>query len=113
MRLTRRSFASFGLAVVAGVVLLPDTAEAASKEIVRFRLAKWKASHFKKVKDADAHASIMKSIGCEVKRHKHGDHIDVSYRCPKWRQLNLRTHTEAHQWEKWLKYYGFETQHKH
>ena len=113
MRVTRRSFTFAAITAVTGVVILPAAAEAARQEIVRFRLPKWKSSHFKKAKDAESHYSIMKSIGCDVKKHAHGDHIDVSYRCPKWRQLNLKSHSEAHKWEKWLKYYGFETQHKH
>ena len=112
MQISMRTL-SILLLALAAMATLTVSVEAANKEIVQFRLEKWKSAHFKTAKQATDHYAIMKSIGCEVKTHKHGDHIDVSYRCPKWRQLSLKTHSEAHRWEKWLKYYGFQTQHKH
>lgn len=112
MRIPSRTLMTLLLAL-ATIATFSLTAEAANKEIVRFRLEKWKSAHFKSAKKAEEHFTIMKSIGCEAKRHKHGDHVDVKYRCTKWRQLNLKSHAEAHRWEKWLKYYGFQTQHKH
>ncbi|WP_168566935.1 amidohydrolase [Crateriforma spongiae] len=102
----------FRLVLLASVLALsPLTATAA--EIVRYRCVEWKAKHIHEKKKADTIAETLKKLKCEVKRHAHGDHEDVQYRCPKWQALNLKTHDEAHKWEKWLKEYGFQTEHKH
>ncbi|MDP6442611.1 MAG: hypothetical protein QGG36_08800 [Pirellulaceae bacterium] len=88
-------------------------AEAANKEVVSFRLASWKAVHFKDEKEAKANHDFLKRLGCDVKQHEHDDHVDVQYRCPKWRNVTLKTHSSAHKMEAWLKKYGFETKHTH
>ena len=62
---------------------------------------------------AETIVTTLKKLGCEVKTHKHNGHIDVTYRCPKWRQLDLDTHAAAHKWESWLKEFQFQTEHKH
>ena len=38
---------------------------------------------------------------------------ETLYRCPKWRELKLGSHTEATKWENWLHEFGFKTQHHH
>jgi hypothetical protein len=86
---------------------------AENKEIVRYRLTKWKSVHTGKETDAKKMVATLKQLKCEYKMHQHGDHIDVIYRCPAWKQLSLKDHKTAHQWEAWLKKYGFETQHIH
>jgi hypothetical protein len=86
---------------------------AAGQEIVQFRLTNWKTAHFNDAKKAQSHSATLKQIGCEVKQHAHGSHHDVSYRCPKWRSISLKSHNQAHQWEGWLKSKGFETAHNH
>ena len=92
---------------------IPTQAFAAGQEIVKFRLTNWKTAHFDDGKKAQTHAATLKQIGCDVKQGAHGDHHDVSYRCPNWRSIALKSHNEAHQWERWLKANGFQTSHQH
>ncbi|MEM6690827.1 MAG: hypothetical protein AAF664_15445 [Planctomycetota bacterium] len=82
-------------------------------EVVRYRSEKWQAKHIHDTAKAKTIAATLKKLGCEVKEEQHNGHLDVKYRCPKWKDLELKTHDEAHQWEKWFKDYGFETDHKH
>ncbi len=89
------------------------TLSASAAEIVRYRLPTWKAKHIHDSKKADIIADTLGKLKCELERKEHDGHIDVRYRCPQWRQLELKTHEEAHKWEKWLKDYEFETEHKH
>jgi len=101
-----------GLVLTTGFAMAgAQSSEAA--EIVRYQLSDWKTKHIHDSKKAETIASTLKKLGCELKKHEHNGHIDVRYRCPKWRQLDLKTHAEAHQWETWLKEYGFQTEHKH
>jgi len=86
---------------------------AGADEIVRYQLSDWKAKHIHDSKKADTIAKTLKKLGCELKKVQHNGHIDVKYRCPKWRQLSLDSHADAHKWEKWLKEFGFKTEHKH
>ena len=86
---------------------------AAGKEIVAYRLAKAKTLEFEDTKKADQHYSTVKKLGCEAKKDNHNGHVDVTYRCSKWRQLELDSHKAAHAWERWLKASGFETKHTH
>lgn len=100
------------LAVVA-VPTLAFSSSAESAEIVKYRCKDWKAKHIHEVKNAAVIVKTLKKLKCEVKESKHNGHIDVSYRCEKWTSLELKTHEEAHKWEKWLKEYSFETKHEH
>ena len=100
------------LILVAAVCFVTGAANAGD-EIVKYQLEKWGHKHIHKVGDAQKITKTLKSLGCEVKEEKHNRHIDLKYRCPKWRQLSLESHAEAHKWEKWLKGYGFKTQHHH
>jgi len=86
---------------------------AAAEESVRYRCVKWKAKHIHDSEKADKIAATLEKLQCEVEKSDHSGHIDVRYRCPEWKVLELTTHDEAHQWESWLKEYGFETEHKH
>lgn len=86
---------------------------ATADEIVRYRAEKWQAKHIHGDKKAKTIAATLKKLGCEVEQAQHNGHIDVKYRCPKWRQMELDTHEDAHKWEKWFKEYGFQTEHKH
>ena len=99
------------LLVVAALTAIPLSLSA--DEVVRYRLKDWKAKHIHNTKNAETIAGTLKKLGCEVKRSGHEGHVDVRYRCPKWRQLDLDSHAQAHKWEKWLKEYQFETEHKH
>ncbi len=96
--------------------VLPNLATATSSdaaEIVRYRCKDWKAKHIHDAKKAATIAKTLKQLKCEVKEEKHGNHLDVKYRCVDWKQMELKTHEDAHKWEKWLKEYSFETEHKH
>ena len=93
------------------LMLLPSLAMA--DEIVRYQLPQWKAKHIHDAKKADTIAATLKKLGCELKKHQHNGHIDVQYRCPRWRELKLDSHADAHKWEKWLKEFEFKTEHKH
>jgi hypothetical protein len=93
--------------------LVSIPALAMADEVVRYQLADWKAKHIHDEKKAESIVITLKKLGCEVKKHSHDGHIDVMYRCPKWRQLELDSHDEAHKWESWLKEFEFQTEHKH
>ena len=85
---------------------------AASSEVVQYRLASWKTTHAGG-DQAEKLVKTLKTLRCEVKVGSHGGHTDVQYRCAKWQALALKSHDAAHQWESWLKKYGFETKHQH
>lgn len=97
--------------IAVALVVFPTFAMA--DEIVRYQLTNWKSKHIHDVKKAETIVATLKKLGCEVKSHQHNGHLDVTYRCPKWRQLELESHDEAHKWESWLKEFEFQTEHKH
>jgi hypothetical protein len=82
-------------------------------EIVRYQLESWKAKHIHDAKKAEQIAETLTKLGCELTKEQHNGHIDLKYRCPQWRQLDLKSHEEAHKWEAWLKEFQFKTEHKH
>ena len=86
---------------------------AVGDEIVRYQLTDWKAKHVHDAKKVETIVGTLKKLGCEVEKHDHDGHADVKYRCPKWHQLKLKSHDEAHKWEAWLKEFEFKTEHKH
>ncbi|MGB7324612.1 MAG: hypothetical protein WBD31_07060 [Rubripirellula sp.] len=99
------------LILAAVMMALPGFAFA--DEIVRYQCKEWKAKHIHDNKKADTISATLKKLGCELQKGQHDGHIDVKYRCPEWRELKLDSHDDAHKWEKWLKEYGFKTEHKH
>lgn len=108
-------FVAVCLVLLVGAVSLPavDAGVSEAGESVRYRCVKWKAKHIHDAKKAEVIVKTLKQLKCEVKRHAHGDHEDVQYRCAEWKTLQVKTHDDAHKWEKWLKEFGFETEHKH
>lgn len=105
--------ASLVASVAMGSMLVQATEpNTAAQEMVEYRLEKWKTTHAEN-NHVGKLVETLKTLRCEVKVGSHGGHTDVNYRCPKWQQLALKSHTEAHQWEGWLKKYGFETKHAH
>ncbi|MCS7466350.1 hypothetical protein NZK35_06630 [Stieleria sp. ICT_E10.1] len=99
--------------VAMGSMLVQATEpNAAAQELVEYRLEKWKTTHAEGDQSKKL-AETLTKLRCEVKVDSHGGHTDVNYRCPKWQQLALKSHKEAHQWEGWLKKLGFETKHAH
>lgn len=107
-----KTFLSLFLAMVS-LVAVSETASAAEQEAVDYRLTAWKKKHFHDAEKASDQATLLKKLGCEVEQDNHGGHIDVSYRCQNWRRMTLKSHSEAHRWEAWLKSVGFETNHVH
>lgn len=101
------------VALAAATFLNGTSAEAAENEVVEYRLAQWKTIHFDDAKAAKTHVDAVKKLGCEVKQDDHGGHIDVTYRCAEWKKMSLKTHSDAHKWEDWLKKSGFQTKHVH
>ena len=99
------------LALLFAFTLVPAMASGA--ELVKYQLTNWKAKHIHDTKKSDVIAKTLTKLKCEVKKEQHNGHIDLKYRCPKWHTLELKTHEEAHKWEKWLKEYGFTTKHEH
>jgi len=83
------------------------------EELVRYQLPTWKAKHVHDAGKAETIVKTLTKLGCDVKKSQHSGHVDVQYRCPQWRQLRLDSHEEAHQWEKWLREFSFQTIHKH
>lgn len=88
-------------------------ASAGEKAVVAYRLANWKTMHFDKAAEAKDHFTTVKRLGCEASQEDHGGHIDVAFRCPRWRVVSFDDHATAHKWQRWLQACGFETEHKH
>jgi len=82
-------------------------------ETLAFCLTDWKTLHFDDANKAQQHLDMVKKLGCEVKQGKHSGHIDVSYRCPNWKSMQVETHKLAEQWLGWLKGSGFDVSHGH
>ncbi len=82
-------------------------------ETLAFCLPEWKTLHFDDAIKAQQHLDMVKKLGCETKQGKHSGHIDVSYRCPTWKSMEVKTHELAEQWLGWLKGSGFDVSHGH
>ena len=91
------------------IAVAASTCDAADAFVVKFRLQKAKNAHFDDAKSAQALANTVKKLGGEAKQGSHAGHFDVSYVCPTWKAVSLKTHDEAHQWAHWLKANAFET----
>ncbi|MCA9114925.1 MAG: hypothetical protein KDA79_07540 [Planctomycetaceae bacterium] len=84
-------------------------------EAVEFRQAEWKTLHFDGRRAADRERIVtgLKQLGCEVREDRHGDHADVTFRCPIWSTIRVEDHATAERWLTWLEGAGFETRHTH
>ena len=103
------------MAVVCFAMSLTTVADSPGEavEIVKYHLADWKNIHTKNNEHADKLLKTFKTLQVETQVSDHGNHKDIKYRCPKWKQLKVKSHDVAHQWEKFLKGLGFKTEHKH
>jgi hypothetical protein len=88
-------------------------ADAANKEVIRFRHPRSATVHLKDEKSARTYEQSLKNLGCDAALSGHAGHFDLSYQCSQWREANFESHDKAHQWETFLKKLGFETQHQH
>lgn len=75
----------FAIAALCCCSLTVCSLRADSLEKVEFRLMEWRSLHFDQASQAKEYYETFKSIGCECKQESHGNHIDVAFRCPKWR----------------------------
>ena len=84
-------------------------------EAVDFRQKEWKTLHFDGARAADRPqiTRALKQLGCQVREERHGDHADVTFRCPVWSTIRVADHTSAERWLSWMKGAGFETRHTH
>jgi hypothetical protein len=87
----------------------PQPALAAEAFAVEYRLTRWKSVHLHDEDGAKKLREALKMLGCEMKEEAHGDHMDLSFRCPQWRRLTVESAERRRTWEKWLKARGFET----
>jgi len=84
-----------------------------SGESLAFQLTDWKSLHFDDANKATQHAATVNKLGCEVKQDNHAGHIDVAYRCAQWKEMKVKNHSMAVQWENWLTKSGFDVSHSH
>jgi hypothetical protein len=84
-------------------------------ETIQLRLVEWKTVHLTgtQMKDSKSFVQSLQKMGCAIKNDSHGDHADISYRCPTWVTIHVANHAKAEQWQGWLKGHGFETKHAH
>ena len=84
-------------------------------EAVEFRQTEWKTLHFdgERARDQQQITTALKQLGCDVRQERHGDHDDVTFRCPVWSTIRVEDHTTAERWMTWLKGAGFENRHTH
>lgn len=101
------------VSVACCLIAPPAKAEGEVKEVVKYQLSDWKNIHTKNNEQAEQLLKTFKTLKVETQVSDHGNHKDVKYRCPKWKQLTVKDHKTAHQWEEWLKKYGFKTIHEH
>ncbi len=90
-----------------------QSASAAGKPLVKYRLTVKKTIHLGDRAAAEGCEKSLKNLGCDVQLHAHGGHFDLTYHCPQWRQAEFDSEAAAHKWQNWLKSLGFETAHQH
>ncbi|TWU39857.1 hypothetical protein Q31b_31720 [Novipirellula aureliae] len=89
-----------------------DPTFAEGPEAVEFRMVKWKQLHGNGSAEEAQMLDQLKKIGVEVVVENHGNHSDIRFRAPTWRDIHVADHNTADQWMGWLKQNGFETQHE-
>ena len=113
--IVRTLFKLTSMACLAITVALFASGETKAQQgyVVQFRLPEGRSAHFEDSRSAEKVSQTMMRLGCEVRRQNHGDHMDIAYRCPQWRTIDVASDAEAHRWQTWLKNQGFETAHRH
>ncbi|GAA4468619.1 hypothetical protein [Novipirellula rosea] len=82
-------------------------------EIVEFRMVDWKQIHGSGSAQETQTLKVLQDMGCEVVVESHGDHRDIRFRAPTWRDIHLVDHNTSEQWASWLQQNGFEARHSH
>lgn len=95
------------------VMSMASSAMAQKSFVIAYRLSDWKTMEFDNPTKAQQHLQAVKDLGCEARTENHEGHLDVTYRLPAWKPLELASDKLVHQWEGWLKSSGFETIHGH
>lgn len=95
------------------VMSLASSAMAQESFVIAYRLSDWKTMEFDNPTKAQQHLQAVKDLGCEARTENHEGHLDVTYRLPEWKPLELASDKLVHDWEGWLKSSGFETIHGH
>lgn len=90
-----------------------DPAFAKGPEAVEFRMVKWKQVHGNGSQQEAQMLEQLKKLGAEVVVENHGNHSDIKFRAPTWRDVHFADHKAADEWMGWLKQNGFETRHEH
>ena len=78
---------------------------------VGFRMASWRTIHGDGTKATTDLVTTLQKIGCEVKQDNHGNHTDISFRCPSWKTVSVQNDDQSNQWHQWLVNNEFETVH--
>lgn len=86
-----------------------DPAFATGSETVEFRLVQWKRIHGNGSQQEAKMIDQIKKVGAELLIESHGNHNDIRYRAPTWRNIRVADRGTADQWMAWLKQAGFET----
>ncbi len=81
-------------------------------EIVEYRLAEWQTAHVQP-EEMTLFVESLNKIGCEVHQSNDGDHVDVNFRSPLWRDIHLGNHQTAEQWVAFFEEHAFEVRHEH
>ena len=76
---------------------------------VGFRMANWRTIHGDGTKATTDLVTTLQKIGCEVKQDNHGNHTDISFRCPSWKTVSVQNDDQSNQWHQWLVNNEFET----
>lgn len=111
-RFPNRMVLAVALTTLAGA-FFTLSASAQDKELVQYRLVAERSIHMDDAAIASQYQKSLTQLGCQAKVENHGDHIDLVYHCPSWRQVEFNDHAAAHKWENWLRALRFEVKHAH
>lgn len=89
-----------------------DPAFTEGPEAVEFRMLKWKQVHGNGSPQEAQMLEQLKKVGAEVVVSNHGNHSDIKFRAPTWRDIHVADHAAAEQWATWLTQNGFEAKHE-
>ena len=76
---------------------------------VGFRMADWKTIHRDESQATQDLVHSLEEMGCEVQQNDHGGHIDIRFRCPSWKTVEVTDEEHSQQWRNWLIDNQFET----
>ncbi len=89
-----------------------DAAMLNGPEVVEFRLTEWQTLHAG-LDEVQPFVASLSKVGCEVQQTDHGDHVDIRFRSPVWRDIHLVDHQTAEGWIAFFESQQFEVIHEH